>query len=324
MMSEDMGTDSNGNKDDSKSALRKAAGLFSGGIIGSVLFTVSVYAFELYDRSKLSLSIVFLMFGIAFLLITYMLTIATEKYEEKILTVLPPRWKRIVSTVRAWIIIFMVWFGVIWGKGIISTQTQLDLTFLDLLLGYFFIGLLLFLSIYTVAIYYPGSQYLASSRKNEKEKKKIADALTALIPIVGFPIILSIYIVLFSLQIELEPYWLNYIVFFGVYIGEFLLSVHIPYYISASEEKNHEINILKRKRLSIMKSLGKTKYNGQDILLKRLALEAEIARLDRRIEVIDSRKVHPYSLVIPLASFLMTIFFATIMIEIIKTIPIFG
>jgi hypothetical protein len=175
---------------------------------------------------------------------------------------------------------------------------------------------LFFLSVYSLTVYIPSGRYLASTRIRIKKKKMIANSLTILTPVLGFPLILAIYLVLVFANIQVEIYW-YYLIFILVYIVIYFISIDLPYSVSAKQKQKQDLGKLKKRRRAILRELDKTSNENKEFFLKKIALENEIARTDREKQMIKSQTVHPHRPIISLASFVWAIF-AALIIQLIK------
>lgn len=245
-----------------------------------------------------------------------------KKNRNRIYEVLSPRWRKVVTAFNSWFSLFgfLVFICLIVWSILNGTPNQGSLVgiAIPLIGGFSVLALILPLPLYPLAIYIPTSKYLLSTQTKEEERKKVADSLTFLTPILGFPFLLTTYFVLFFANIQVEPYWINYIVLVSFYIVVFVLFIELPYSLGMLEKKKQELERLEKKRVTLLEDSQKVVDSETNALLKKIAYEIEIARIDREKLEIKSRSVHRYKLIIPPASFFLGITSA-LFIEFIKS-----
>lgn len=290
------------------------------GIILSVVGLLSQFLTKYLRHEPFPIHEGAIYFVVFFFLGAYMIMLISEKYENRLLKALSPRWRKVTATLRFWYYSFIAWFVLIVVRGAFLQQVlQIDSSFLDMILVYLIYALLFSLSIYSLAAYIPSGQYLVSTQIKIEDKKKVADALTALTPILGFPLILATYLALSLVNIQVEPYWINYLLFIFIYFIVFFLFVDFPYSASIMDKKKKELENLEKERVTLLENLQKVGDDKTKTLLRKIAFESEIARIDRKKQEIKSQSVHPYKLIIPFASFLLGIF-GVLFIDFIKNI----
>lgn len=255
-----------------------------------------------------------------FLIVVYWRIIELENCEEKILQALSPRWRKAARTFRLWSYVVVVWFVSLLIRGLLLPQfLKIDFSFFDTLLIYMLYPLFFSLCIFSLIVYVPSGQYLSSPQIEAEERKKVANALTVLTPALGFPWLIAVSLVLPLANIQVEPYWLIYIMFISIYVTLYVAFVDLPYSVNMRENKKQKMDKLEKERNVILEKLRKIDNNKQKSLLKKIVSESEIARIDREKQEIKSQSVHPYKVVIPLASFFLGIFGA-LFIEFIKNV----
>jgi len=249
-----------------------------------------------------------------FLLGSYVTLLLLEKYEDKIVSIMSSRWRKVTSTFRFWLYGLIIWLlTAVIGSNLLSPLegTGMLQYYFIMFLGYSLYGLLFWLPIYSVASYVPCCRYLASPEVERENKKKIANALTGLTPLLGFPLIVALYLALLLLNISIEP-WLSYTLFFSFYVTTFLVLIDLPYCTTAIESRKRELDTLKQEREALLQKLQSIDSDTTKGWLKKITLENEIARLDRKKQEIKSESIHPYKLVVPFMGFIFAIFGAII------------
>lgn len=290
------------------------------GISFSVIGALSQILVKHFKHELLSTSEVALYAIVFFSVGAYVMVIRSEEYDERILKGVSPSWRKVTATFSLWLYFSVAWVvGLIISAVVVQQVSQIDPSIVSMIFVYVLYALLFLLSVYSIAIYIPSSQYLASADIEEKDKKKVADTLTVLTPILGFPWIIATYLVLFFANIPIDPDWLNFVVFVSIYAIVYLLFVDLPYSSSILEKKKQELESLEKERDVLLTKLQKLDSDTSEALLRKITFESEIARMDRKKQEIKSRKVHPYKFIIPFASFFLGIFGA-IFIEIIKNL----
>lgn len=299
------------------SVWKKSAKIFFYGIIGSIVSELAVFSNRVITQEPFSF-VEGVVYGImAFILAGYFGWVNIEKHDERISAILPRSWRRMARTFRWYQFAFFGWVTWIVIRGLLLPRfIDFDFSFLDMLWVNFLYLLLFFLSVYSLTVYIPSGQYLASTRISIEKKKRIANSLTILTPALGFPLILATYLVLAFANIQVEVYW-NYIIFIVIYLAIYFISIDLPYSVSAKQKQTRQLEMLERRRRAILKELPKTSKGDKEVFLEKIALENEIARIDREKQEIKSQSVHPHKLTISLASFVWAIF-AALLIQLIK------
>lgn len=268
-------------------------------------------------NGNLPVSQFILNFTVLFFLGAYMALIISEKCIDRVYAILPSPLQRVAKTMRLWMYMLLCW--------ILFIPVRISLSLLGLEVGplvdmiwvYALYVILIFPSVYSLVICVPSSQYLASSQAKEKAKKEVANALTILTPALGFPLIILIFLVLSIININVEPYWVNYLVILGIYIALFLFVIDLPYSISLEEKKKREIEKLQEERKQLLGKLKKLGTKKAEDLWNKIYLESRIERIDREKEGIKSKPNHPYKIIVSLLSLILVIFTA-LLIDIVK------
>ena len=255
-----------------------------------------------------------------FLIVAYWRIIVIENCEEKLRQALSPSWREAARTFRLLLYVILVWLVLVFVRGLLLPQfLKIDFSFLDTLLGYLFYSFPFLLCIFSLIVYIPSGQYLSLQRLEVKERKKVADALTVVTPALGFPWLIAVSLVLLLAKIQVEPYWIIYVVFISIYVALYVIFVDLPYSVSVREIKKQKLDELEKARNELLEKLRKIGNDKQKSLLKKIVFESKIARLDREKQEVKSQSVHPYKVIIPFASFFLGIFGA-LFIEFIKNI----
>jgi len=289
-------------------------------VIGFLLVLANRYV----RQETFSVSDAVFTFMYFFVLGAYLGLIEVEKCAEKIFLVLSRRWRKVAGTLRWWFYVLFAWLVLFLIRVLLLPQVlKIDFSLFDVFLIYMVFILSFSSCIYSLTTYIPCGKYLASAQVKIEEKKKVADALTVLTPSLGFPWILAIYLVLSLARIQVEPYWIIYVLFISAYVACFNVFIDLPYSVSIKKEKEQELDRLEKKRTALLENLQKVGDDKTEDILKKIAFESEIARIDREKQEIESKSIHPYKLVIPLASFTLGIFGALFIDFIKKLFQIF-
>lgn len=260
---------------------------------------------------------------ITFITGSYLIAILREKIQEKINRVIYPCCKKIISLLKCWFYFLIGWYFFLFLRTFLISQFPTLEPLLNLIMVYWLYAQLFSLFIFSLAVFIPTSHYLSSGKNEIEERKTIANCVTFLTPILGFPWIYTAYFIWTFAEIPTNYSWLIYLVIFAVYVGVFLAFVDFPYYAGTLDKKRVDLEGINNNRNRLLDDFQKLGNNSQDVL-KKLLLESEIARLDREKQFIESRRLHPYKLIIPSLSLALTIIIALI-IEWLKTfLPHFG
>jgi uncharacterized protein YacL len=254
-----------------------------------------------------------------FFLLAYWRATRIEKCYEVIDRIILHRWRKAVRAFRFWVFVFAgcVISAMITGI-LFSISLNIIWGIIFVVSGLLVVSLLLSLSVFSLLVYIPSSQYLSSTQIEIEKKKKVADALTLLTPMLGFPLLISEFLALILMSIQIEPYWVTYVMFISTYVILYFLFVDLPYSVSMRERKRMELDRLANERNETLRKLGKTNDDEKSLLAK-VVLELEVARIDREEKEIKSESVHPYKIIIPLASFFFGIFGA-LLLEFVKSL----
>lgn len=255
-----------------------------------------------------------------FLIVAYWRIIVIENCEKKLLQALSPRWREGARTFRLLLYVIVVWLVLLFIRVLLLPQfLKIDFSLLDTLLGFLFYSFPFLLCIFSLIVYVPSGQYLSLKQLEAKERKKVADALTVVTPALGFPWLITVSLVLLLADVQVEPYWIIYVVFISIYVALYVIFVDLPYSVSLREIKTQKLDELEKTRNELLEKLGKIGNDKQKSLLRKIALESEIARIEREKQEIKSQSVHPYKVIIPLSSFFLGVF-GVLFIEFIKDI----
>ena len=244
-----------------------------------------------------------------FIIVAYWRILIIKKCEEVLRQSLSARWREVLRTSRLVLYVILVWLGSIIMRAYLLPQfLKIDFSFLDMIIILVFYSFPFLFCIYTLVVYIPNSQYLASLQLESKERKKVADALTLVTPALGFPWLVAASLSLALAHIQIEPYWIIYLVFISIYVTFYMIFVDLPYSISAREIRKQKVDELERARNELLCKLEKIDNSKQKSLVEKIALESEIARIDREKQETKSQSIHPYKIIIPFASFFIGIF----------------
>jgi len=251
-----------------------------------------------------------------FFMITYVVLLLQERIQEKIMNVLSPLCKKIISKLHYWFFALIGWYIFLFvGLFIINQFPEFASIFM--LINYSLYAILGSLFVFSLAVFIPTAKYLASSEKNSEERKSIADSVTFLTPLLGFPWAFTAYSIWSFFEILPNPFWIIYALIFIVYLIIFFAFVHFPYYTGAFDKKKMDLETLEKSRNELLKKLQNVGNNKNQDLLKKLLMESEIGRIDREKQVVEARSLHPYKLIIPAVSLTVTIFVA-LLIELLR------
>jgi len=257
-------------------------------------------------------SFIFLLLGL------YLALIISERCILKIQSVLSSRWRKLVGTLSFWLWSIPIWFLYLPLRYYLAQTPGINFSLADLIWLYTFFFLFLFTIVYSLGVYIPACQYLASLKITKEERKReIARSLTILTPMLGFPWIFAIYSILAFANIPITSYWWNYVIVFAIYAVIFIFFVDMPCSISINEKKKQDINELKRKRTILLEKIAKIQSNKPKDIWEKIALEFEIARIDREKQETESQTTHPFRIIIPVASFFLGII-GGLLIELLK------
>lgn len=252
-----------------------------------------------------------------FFVASYMAAFMREKIQQKITSVLSPLSRKIISKIRYWFVLLVCWYAFVLLRATILKQfTEWD-TLLDMTIVYSLYALLFSLFLFSFAVSIPTGKYLSSKEKNPEERKLIADSVTFLTPLLGIPWAYAAYFFWSFLEIPTNLSWVIYVAMFLVYILIFFAFVDLPYYSGARDKKSMDLEKLDKKRDRLLEELQNLGNSKNQDLLKKIVIESEMGRIDREKQVIESRSLHPYKLIIPTVSLLITVFVA-LLIELLK------
>lgn len=252
-----------------------------------------------------------------FLTAAYMTAFLREKIQERVTSVLSPLSRKIISKIRYWFYLLICWYAFVFLRVTLLKQfTEWD-NLLDMTMAYSLYALLFSLFAFSFAVSIPTGKYLASKEKNAEERKLIADSVTFLTPLLGIPWVCAAYFFWSFLEIPTDLSWVIYVVMFLVYIIIFLAFVDFPYYSGALDKKRMDLENLDKKRIELLRELKLIGNEKNQDLLKKIVLDGEISRVDREKQVIKSRSLHPYKLIIPTLSLVVTVLVA-LTIELLK------
>jgi len=253
-----------------------------------------------------------------FVIIAYWRIIVLEDCEKKLLPAFSPKWRKAARTFHLLSYVILGWFVLLVIRGLLLPQfLKIDFSFFDTLLVYLLYSFPFLICIFSLIIYVPSGQYLSLPQLEAKERKKVADALTVVTPALGFPWLVAFLASLTLTNVQIEPYWIIYIVFISIYVALFVIFVDLPYSVSVREIRRQKLEELEIKRNGLLDKLEKVGNSKQKSLVEKIVLESEIARIDRAKQETKSQSIHPYKIVIPFASFFLGIFGA-IFLEFIK------
>jgi hypothetical protein len=254
-----------------------------------------------------------------FCLISYWKILELFNCEQTIKQILSPRWLKGARTFVLWVFVFGSCIVLVVANQLLFSRilNSHDWSLLSTILSYVVTALLFSLSIYSLIVYIPSSQYLSSKQIDVERKKSVANAMTLLTPMLGFPWLIVVYLVLSIANIQVEQ-WIIYITFFSIYAIVFALFIDFPYSIGAKEHKKRKLDRFGKERNRILDRIREMS-NGDSSLLEKIALECEIARIDREKKEAESESIHPYKVVIPFASLFFAIFVA-LLIDFIKSV----
>lgn len=254
-----------------------------------------------------------------FFLLAYWKIIEFENCFETIDQTLSPRLRKGARAFRFWLYALAIWVVMVLIIGFLLSQfPNVYFALAWLFLAYVLIFLLFSLSVFPLIASIPSGRFLSSIQVNTEKKMKVAHALTLLTPLLGLPWLIDVSLILQLTSIEVKPNWIIYIVFIFIYVTLYFLFVDLPYSVSMRETKKKELDRLANERNEILKKLGKTD-DYEKSLLDKVVFELEIARIDREEKKAKSESIHPYKIIIPLASFFLGIFGA-LLIEFVKSI----
>lgn len=248
---------------------------------------------------------------------SYGIAIFREEIHEKIMNIIYPCCRKIISSLKYWFCFLFGWYFFIFLRAILISQFPTYETLLTIIMVYWLYIQLFSLFIYSLAVFIPIFHYLSSGKKDTKERKGIANYVTFLTPLLGIPWIYLTYVIWSFSTIPDNYSWLLYIVIFAVYIGLFFVFIDFPYYAGTLDKKRTDLKRNAEKRNDILENLNKMGNDAKEIM-KKILLENKIARLDREKQFIESRSLHPYKLIIPSLSLVITIIVALV-IEWFKT-----
>ncbi len=258
---------------------------------------------------------------VIFIIVIYYKTIELENCQEEISQALPSRWRKTARTLfRSSLYVFLVWLAVVMIRGLLLPQfLKIDFSFIDALLFYVLYSVPFLLCIFSLTVFIPCGRYLSLPQVEVEERKKVANALTLSTPALGLSWLFAVTVILLLANIQVEPFWIIYIVFISIYVALFLLFIDLPYSVTTREIKKQKSDRLKKERRELLEKLGKIHNGTQKSLLTKIVIESEVARIDREKQEIKSESVHPYKFVIPFASFFLGIFGA-LFIDFIKNL----
>lgn len=232
----------------------------------------------------------------------FFLSVERNFYQE-LIKLLSKRWQKVAKKLNLWILIniFSMVFLVAW---IFFFKQYLPSIIGTLILAGFLIVLIGFPLVILLVIHIYGCNYLASPKVKIIEKRKTTEALIIITPITGLILIGISYIIMSIGNIEVTVDWIYYILTISVYASIYTIFIDLPFSVGETEKKKFELDKLQKLRISSVNNLRELKFRTQNDLLKKIVYEMEINRIDREIQTIKSRSVHPYKFVIPFASFI--------------------
>lgn len=282
-----------------------------------IFFWGLVFGVLAFARQPFSISENAPYFFVYFVFGAYLALILFGEHLENIKGILPIPCLKVMRTTHFWTMALIVLGCTPIFASFLQSNIEVDVSRIYLLWTYMFYVILVMLPcVYSLTILIPSNQYLNSTKINKNQKKKVVDALTVLTPAIGSPWLLAI----FSLQpyVNLPPYpaWIDYIIVCITYLLIFFVCIDLPYYISVGEEKTRRIGKLERRRKKLCRQLKEIDKDEARSGWGKIGIELEIARIDRERSEIKSETSHPYRIIIPTVSFLISGILCGLIIEI--------
>lgn len=244
---------------------------------------------------------VFFVFG------SYMTLILSGEHFENIKNILPSPCLKVLHTIRFWGIALSVWVSFPFLASLLQRIIEVDVSGINLVWTYMVYVILIILPcVYSLMIFIPSNQYLNSTKVDKNQKKKVVDTLTVWTPAIGFPWLLAIFSLLPYAHLPTYPAWIDYMIVGIAYLLIFFVCIDLPYYMSVREEKTRKIGKLERRRKKLLRQLKEIDKDEARSGWGKIGIELEIARIDRERSETRSETSHPYRIIIPTVSFLIT------------------
>lgn len=274
------------------------------------LFTVSVgllFGFLVYLINPNPPMGILQYYSFSSLVMMYLLYVFLAGHAKKIDSIISKSFKKIVSyrVFQIWYFVFFVWLLI--GSLIILYlhYSAFGPIWLFSIIGLFIV----YPCIFSVSVYIPSFYYLRFSTDDGIKKKTIVDSLFVATIGLATPWILTLFFISAFFSI---PFWANYVIVFSSYLVIFFLAIYLPYYQSMEEVKKKIIVGLTTQRQSLVEKLV-----GKEIT-EKVAIELEIQRVDRDVEVAKSESSHPYLFLKPIVGFVIVSILANLLVEIMK------
>lgn len=233
------------------------------------------------------------------------------------LSKLSGRWKIVTKAARVWMIYLGVWFS---SMILFVILQYFKITFEPLrIFGvYGFYSIFVSFPILSLLVCIPIGRYISKIRVKAKNKKKVVEAFTISIPALGFMwLILVVFVLSFAnINIDLLVFAVIYLVAVSVLYS---CVVHFPYHVSTKTQRENKLKRLRENRDNVLKRLLGLKDDSPDSLLTKIALELEMARIDRKIQETKSKATHPFRVVSIVAISISVMFVAKIIDHLITT-----
>jgi hypothetical protein len=161
----------------------------------------------------------------------------------------------------------------------------------------------------SLAIYLESYKYLRLENNEVNKKKAFVKSLTIITIGLASPWLLVLFFILAFFPTSL---WIEFILSLFVYMSVYFLAIELPYYQSMEAVKGRMVKGLEKLREDLVEKLCvKCDFN------ERIAVELNIQRVDRDIEVITAKSSHPYSIIKPIAGFVGVSIGASVIADII-------